>query len=58
MTISVFGGALDIKSDFGFSYWESAIIAAARELGWETLFSADMSHDRRVSGVRIVNPLI
>ena len=56
LTMSVFSQALKIKEAFGFSYWDSAIIAAACELGCELLYSEDMSHGQRVMGVKIVNP--
>lgn len=58
LTMSVFMSALDIKNQFGFSYWDSAIIAAARELGCQTLYSEDMSHGQAVYGVVIVNPFL
>jgi predicted nucleic acid-binding protein len=48
--------ALEIKSAHGLSYWDSAIVAAARALGCSELYSEDMSHGRRIEGVEIVNP--
>ena len=48
--------ALEIKSAHGLSYWDSAIIAAARALGCGELYSEDMSDGRRIEGVMIVNP--
>ena len=48
--------ALEIKAAHGFSYWDSAIIAAARALGCRRLYSEDMSHGREVAGVTIANP--
>jgi predicted nucleic acid-binding protein len=48
--------ALEIKAAHGFSYWDSAIIAAARALGCRELYSEDMSHGREIDGVIIVNP--
>jgi predicted nucleic acid-binding protein len=56
MTLPVFEAALEIKAAHGFSYWDSAIIAAARALGCSRLYSEDMSHGREVEGVTIVNP--
>ena len=40
----------------GFSYWDSAIIAAARALGCDELYTEDMAHGREVDGLAIVNP--
>jgi len=47
---------VQIKAAHGFSYWDSAIIAAARALGCHELYSEDMSHGREVEGITIVNP--
>jgi predicted nucleic acid-binding protein len=55
-TIAVLNGALDIHAAYGFSYWDSAIIAAARALGCRELCSEDMSHGREIEGILIVNP--
>ena len=44
------------RARHGFSYWDSAIIAAARALGCRELYSEDMSHGRRIDGVVIVDP--
>ena len=56
ITVSILDAALEIRAAHGFSYWDSAIIAAARALGCRTLYSEDMSHGREVDGVTIVNP--
>lgn len=55
-TVAVMKGALEIKAAYGFSYWDSAIIAAARALGCGELHTEDLSHGREVEGVTIVNP--
>ena len=56
ITLSMLAGALEIKVAYGFSYWDSAIIAAARALGCRELYSEDMSHGQEVEGVVIINP--
>lgn len=38
------------------SYWDGAIVAAAELLGATTLYSEDLSHGKRISSVRVVNP--
>jgi predicted nucleic acid-binding protein len=48
--------ALEIKAQHGFSYWDSAIIAAARALGCQELFSEDLSHGQQIGSLTIVNP--
>ncbi len=56
MTLRILDAALEIKAAHGFSYWDSAIIAAARALGCRILYSEDMSHGREIDGVSIINP--
>ncbi len=56
VTLSVMTAALEIRSSSGFSYWDCAIIAAARALGCRELYSEDMSHGREIQGVTIVDP--
>jgi predicted nucleic acid-binding protein len=56
MTLPILTAALEIKAAHGFSYWDSAIIAAARALGCRELYTEDMSHGREVEGVTIINP--
>lgn len=56
ITAPILTQALDIKAKHGFSYWDSAIIAAARVLGCRQLYSEDMAHGREVEGVVILNP--
>jgi predicted nucleic acid-binding protein len=56
ITLPILTGALEIKAAHGFSYWDSAIIAAARALGCRRLFTEDMTHGREVEGVTLINP--
>ena len=56
ITLSMLTSALEIKAAHGFSYWDSAIIAAARALGCRKLYSEDMSHGQEVEGLVIINP--
>jgi predicted nucleic acid-binding protein len=56
ITRAVLIGALEIKASHGFSFWDSAIIAAATALGCRELYTEDLSHGREVQGVRIVDP--
>jgi predicted nucleic acid-binding protein len=48
--------ALEIRAAHGFSYWDSAIIAAARALGCRELYTEDLTHGQQVNGVMILNP--
>jgi predicted nucleic acid-binding protein len=54
--LQILASALQIKGAHGFSYWDSAIIAAAQALGCAELYSEDMQHGRQIGGVTIVDP--
>jgi predicted nucleic acid-binding protein len=56
MTLPVMMSALEIKAMYEMSYWDAAIVAAARALGCRELLTEDMSHGREVEGVIIKNP--
>ena len=56
ITLPVTIGALEIKAIYRLSYWDAAIVAAARALGCRELLSEDMTHGREVEGVIITNP--
>ncbi|MCW5745978.1 MAG: PIN domain-containing protein [Alphaproteobacteria bacterium] len=55
-TVAVLNGALEIKATHGYSFWDSAIIAAARAGGCGQLYTEDLSHGHVIDGVNIVNP--
>lgn len=55
-TIETLSDALSIKGRYGFSYWDSAVVAAARTAGCSELYTEDLSHDQMVEGVRVINP--
>ena len=56
ITVPVMIGALQIKNTYDVSYWDAAIIAAARALGCREILSEDMSHGREFDGAIINNP--
>ena len=55
-TISLVRASLDGKERFRLSYWDSAIIEAARALGCHTVLSEDLSCGRDYGGVTVENP--
>lgn len=57
-TVAGLLAALEIKARHGFSYWDSAVIAAARSAGCSELFTEDLSNGQVVEGVRIINPFL
>jgi len=44
MTMPILNSALRIRKAHGFSYWDSAVIAAARTLGCDRLYTEDLNH--------------
>lgn len=48
--------ALNLRTTFALSYWDSLIVAAAQEAGCHTLISEDMQHQQQIDGLRIINP--
>ncbi|MGH8924591.1 MAG: PIN domain-containing protein [Acidimicrobiia bacterium] len=50
--------AIATRDRFGISYWDAAIIEAARALNCNVVLSEDLSHDQDYSGVRVENPFL
>ena len=48
--------ALATKKRWGLSYWDSAILEAARAAGCKRVMSEDMQDGQNFAGVRVVNP--
>jgi predicted nucleic acid-binding protein len=55
-SVATMTGALEIKAQHRLSYWDAAIVAAARALGCRELYSEDMTHGREIDGVTIIDP--
>ena len=55
-SVSIMTSALEIKAEHGLSYWDAAIVAAARALGCGELYSEDMTHGRVIERVATINP--
>jgi predicted nucleic acid-binding protein len=55
-TIAVALAAISSKERFGISYWDAAILAAARALACEVVLSEDLSDGQDYAGVRVENP--
>ncbi len=49
---------LRLKERYQISYWDAAIVAAARALGARVLYSEDLNHGQDYDGVRAVNPFL
>jgi predicted nucleic acid-binding protein len=48
--------ALVIKNKFGFSYYDSQVIAAAIECNCDYLFSEDLQDGQIIDDIKIINP--
>ncbi|MXY08705.1 MAG: PIN domain-containing protein [Rhodothermaceae bacterium] len=57
ITPELFDRATEIKQRFGLSYWDAAILAAAKMLGCDAVYSEDLSHNVDYYGLRVINPL-
>ena len=56
VSLGIVTATLEIRRTRGFSYRDSALIAAAQALGCRELLSEDMSHGQRSDDVTIINP--
>ena len=56
ITTGVMRAALATRERFGISYWDAAILEAARALGCEVVLSEDLSDSTDYAGVRVENP--
>lgn len=54
--IGVMLAAMSIRQRFGISYWDAAIVEAARALGCEIVLSEDLNDGQDYAGVRVENP--
>ena len=50
--------AVESCRHFRVSYWDAAIIEAARTLGCDVVLSEDLSHSQDYDGVRVENPFL
>ena len=54
--IALYRRGLDVQSRYGFSFYDSLIIAAALESGCTRLYSEDLQHGQQIEGLNIENP--
>lgn len=55
-SVGVVLGALSTRERFGISYWDAAILEAARAAGCEVVLSEDLDAGTDYGGVRVENP--
>ena len=56
MTPSVFEQAAAISQRYQINYWDGAILAAARSLGCDAVYTEDLSAGQDYDGLRVINP--
>ena len=56
VTIDLFRAGVAISERYRLSYWDSAILAAARALGCDAVYSEDLSSEQDYDGLRVINP--
>lgn len=56
ITIDVMELALEHRKRWQLSYWDAAILAAARSLGCDTLLTEDLQHGQDFDGLVVENP--
>jgi predicted nucleic acid-binding protein len=48
--------AVEQSARYQISYWDAAIISAAKALGCHTLYSEDLNNGQQYDGVQVMNP--
>ena len=56
VTFELFTQAVEISQRFQLSYWDGAILAAARAMGCDAVYSEDMSDQQNYDGLLVINP--
>jgi len=56
VTIDLFRAGVAISGHFQLSYWDGVILAAAKALGCDVLYSEDLNAGQDYNGVLVVNP--
>ena len=56
VTSGILMAALDARQRFQLSYWDAAIIEAARAMGCPEVLSEDLNDGQDYGGVRVTNP--
>jgi len=50
--------AISLSVRYQISYWDAALIAAARSLDTRLLYTEDLNHEQFYADVRVVNPFL
>jgi predicted nucleic acid-binding protein len=58
ITLGVMQAALAAKEKFHISYWDAAIVEAARALGCRQILTEDLNSGQDFGGIQAVNPFL
>lgn len=58
VSLAIVEDALFLCQQFRITYWDAAIVAAARHLDCKTLYTEDLQHGQDYSGVKVINPFL
>jgi predicted nucleic acid-binding protein len=58
LTLSLVQSAFQSSQRWQISYWDAAILEAARSLGCDVVLTEDLSHGQDYGGVRVENPFL
>lgn len=58
ITVDIVEAALGCSERFQISYWDAAILEAARSAHCPTVLSEDLGHNQDYAGVRVMNPFL
>lgn len=59
VSASTLRAAWGVRQRYGFSYWDSQIVASALEAGCDALYTEDIQHGQVVEGrLTFINPLL
>ena len=58
ITAGIVRDAISLHRRFQTSYWDSAILATAKQLGCRTLYSEDLNDHQDYNGVTVINPFL
>jgi predicted nucleic acid-binding protein len=56
LTADLVRQAIALHQRFQLSYWDAAIVAAAKQMGCRIVYSEDLNDGQDYDGVRVVNP--
>ena len=57
-TVTLVHSAAAASARWNISYWDAAIIEAARALSCQVVWSEDLGHGQDYGGVRVENPFV